>query len=298
MKNLSKIWVVPVVVLLFQACQKDITIVPLPYDQKLSIECLLMPGTLPKLYLSHSVPYFNLDVTPGTAFVPDGTVIIAGGGTAETLHVDSTYNYFFCRWEPFYIGDIPTQENVTYQLTVESGGKTYTAETTTNVPAAQIDSVTYVFAFNDIYGEHEGVVVDFTDMAGMDNYYRYQMTRDIDTSVTAVGASDHKSECLGDSSATVVEVGRFVYFDRNQDGLPIQFVIEPSYKHKEGTLGYVRLQTLDKSAADFFDNLDRQRKSNANPFIEPVFLQSNIPDAIGFFGSMNLSEPVPFVFPE
>ena len=291
-------WLIPVVILLFQACQKDITIKPIPYEQKLSMECLLMPGTVPKLYLSHSVPYFNLNVTPNSAFVPDAIIIISGGGTEETLHVDSSYNFFYCRWEPFYVGDIPIKENVTYHLTLESGGKTYTAETTTNVTAAQIDSVTYVFAFNDIYGEHEGVVVDFKDLAGMDNYYRYQMTRDIDTSVTAVGASEHKSQCLGDSTANVVEVGRFVFFDRNQDGLPIQFVVEPSYKHQEGTVGFVRLQTLDKNAADFFDQLDRQRQANANPFIEPVFLESNIPGAIGFFGSMNLSEPVQFIFPE
>jgi len=298
MKNISKIWAVPVMLLLFQACQKNITVKPLPYDQKLSIECMLLPGTVPKLYLSHTVPYFNLDVTPSSSFVPNAVVNISGGGTTETLHADSTYNYFFCRWEPFYIGDTPTKENVTYQLSVESGGNTYSAETTTDLPAVQIDSVTYVFAFNDIYGEHEGVVVDFHDLAGMDNYYRYQMNRDIDSSVTSVGANEHKSQCLGDSTAAVTEVGRFVFFDRNQDGLPIQFVVEPAFKHKEGTMGFVRLQTLDKNAADFFDQLDKQRQSNANPFIEPVFLQTNIAGAIGFFGSMNLSDPVQFVFPE
>lgn len=299
MKSKIQMWIwAGVLLVLLYACQKDISIQPVPYQEKPSIECLLMPGETPKLYLYHSVPYFNLDVTPASAFIPDALVIISGGGTVETLHIDSSFNYFYCRWEPFYVGDIPIVENMTYELTLETNSFTYRASTTTNLPAVPIDSVTYVTAFNDIYGEHEGVVVDFQDLSGQTNYYRYQMSRYIDSTTTAEGAGKYKSSCLGADSTIVVEVGRFVYFDKNQDGLPIRFVVEPAYKHRIGTKGLVRLQTLDKNAADFFDQLDRQRQANANPFIEPVFLQSNIPGAIGFFGSMNVSEPVEFIYPE
>lgn len=298
MKYPSILWSLTVLFLLFQSCVKDINIKPLPYADKISFESILMPGTLPKVYLSRAVPFFELNMMPSTAFIRNATVTISGEGVTDILKMDSTFDYFFCRWEPFYLGNFPTKENVTYTLDIETAGKVYAASTTTNIAAVQIDSVSYVTAFNDIYGEHEGVVVDFKDPSGQVNYYRYQMTRDIDSTITAVGASEHKSGCLGDSSATVIEIGRFVVSDKNQDGLPIRFVIEPAYKHKAGLVGYVRLQTLDKNAAEFFDQLDRQRQANANPFIEPVFLLSPYDGAIGLFGSMNLSEPVKFVFPE
>jgi len=75
-------------------------------------------------------------------------------------------------------------------------------------------------------------------------------------------------------------------------------VIEPAFKHQQGDSARVVLQTLDATSGRFFDDLDRQKNAKVNPFIEPVFITSNIPDCFGTFGACNYSKPVDLIFPE
>ena len=96
----------------------------------------------------------------------------------------------------------------------------------------------------------------------------------------------------------VVEIGRFVYFDVNLDGAPVRFVVEPAYTARKDDEGLIYIQSLDKATAEFYDTLDLQREANINPFVEPVFLNSNVEGAIGIFGAVARSVPVRFVFPQ
>lgn len=283
---------------LLWGCTKDITVEPLPYDTKPVIECMLTTGEVPHLFLYRSVPYFDAAITRKSLFIGNASVTITSSLGSDVLQVDSVEDLFNCQFNYFYKGGIVTQASITYSLNLVADGKTYTAETTTDQTPTQITSTSYTPVFNDIYGEHEGVIVDYNDVAGQENFYRYQMSRVID-STTTYGEGGIYSICTHGSFFPVLETGRAIYKDANQDGLLQEIVIEPAYKHKAGDIGYIRMQSVDKNAAVFYDQLDRQKLSQFNPFVEPVFLTPiQFPEAIGVFGSYAVSDSVQFVFPE
>jgi len=275
---------------LFIGCQKDKTIIikTLPYDSQLSVECLLYPGKVPKLFLSMSVPFFNAQTSPSDLFVKNASVKISSSSSTDILQMDSSYDNYNCRWVPFYKGSIAALYGETYNLSINFKGNTINASTTIGQPKVNISTIDYIAQFQDLYGEHEGIVVNFNDAANSKNYYRFQMDRIIDT--TLCGAIVPPFQ--------VTEIGRSVYTDNNIDGQAIKIVIEPSYKHKQNDSAYIFIESMDEASGSFYDNLDKQQQAQLNPFIEPVFLKSNINGGVGVFGSVVLSDSVLFIFPE
>ena len=277
--------------LTFNACEKSIVIAPHAFKSQLSVECILEPNKVPVLYLGKTVGYFKPLTTPLDLFVDNALVTISSASSIDTLKTASKYNYFRCQEEYFYQGKIPVVQGQSYHLKIQYNGNVYEADAETNVAAVQIDSVSYISAFSDLYGEHEGVVVAFTDLPNQRNYYRYRMDRVLKTS-----NKDIPNCAVGPYPAT--EIGRSVFFDTNIDGAPLKIVIEPAFQHQKGDTARIYLQTLDAASARFFDDLDRQKNAKINPFVEPVFITSNIPGAFGIFGTCNYSKPTKFVFPE
>lgn len=297
MKNSLKIVFILLVIISINACEKEIKLKPLAYDNQLSIECILYPGKAPQLFLSTSVPFFSTIVSPSQLFARGAVVTITGSGI-DNLVEDSVFDNFRCRWVPYYKGSIPSVIGQTYTLTVNYAGKSYTATTTINQPQVAIASTSYISAFHDVYGEHEGVIVDFNDISGSENYYRFQMNRMIDSSV--FGASNLgliHSTCTT-SKFHISEFGRSIYFDKGIDGQAMQFVIEPAFKHVQDDTAFVFVQSMDKNSAEFYDNIDKQKLSQFNPFVEPVFLKTKIEGCIGVFGSAVVSDSVLFIYPE
>ena len=297
MKKLTNIVVLLFIFRFIISCEKTITIEPQPYDNdKPSIQCLLTPGTHPKLYLFKILPYFDQQVSYKDLVIRNANATITSNLGADILVLDSVLNKFYCKYDYFYKGNQLTQANINYTLDIEIDGKLYTAETTTNQPKINLDSVTYIEQFQDIYGEHEGVISHFVDKANEENYYRFEMRRMVDSSTVDV---NHFHSCSGPEFVPITEIGRTIYSDVNQDGLPMSFVIEPSYKHKQNDTAYVFLQTCDKNMFDFYSKLDQQQLAQINPFAEPIFINSNqFADAVGVFGSYTLSDSVLFVYPE
>jgi hypothetical protein len=276
---------------LLSSCEKNIIVQPHSFKSQLSVECILEPNNVPKLFLGKTVGYFDKRILNKDLFVADAVITITGANKTDTLKVAHKYNYYRCTDEYFYLGSIPIIQGRNYHLKIKYGAEIYESDTRTNVSAAVIDSVTYISSFADFYGEHEGVVVMFHDIPNEKNNYRYRMDRVLDSSSANVG------NCAkGPYRAT--EIGRSIFFDTNIDGAKMKIIIEPAFKHNKGDTALVYLQTLDDASARFFDDLDRQKTSKVNPFIEPVFIHSNIPGAFGIFGACNYSKAVKFVYPE
>lgn len=297
MKSSIKILAIIGIVILY-SCQKDIKLKPLQSENQLSIECILIPGQIPQLFLQSSVSFFSPNTTPSQLFVRGASVSITGSST-DNLVADSVFDNFRCRWIPFYKGAILSQMGQTYNLSVTYDGKTYTASTTIDQPKVSISTTSYVAEFHDVYGAHEGVIVNFTDVAGTENFYRYQMSRAIDSSV--YGASNLgliHSTCTNGAFFYIREFSRSIYFDKGLDGQNMQLVVEPAYGHGQGDTAFVFVQSLDKNSAEFYDNLDKQKLAQYNPFIEPVFLKTKITGCIGVFGSAVVSDSLLFVYPE
>lgn len=280
-------------------CTKTINVEQQPYESRLAIEGLLMPGTTPQIYLTRTVPFFTSNQTPSTLFVRGADLSIDGPDGVDQLVVDSTYNQFYCRYEPFYKGSIPIRFDASYHLRLTHAGRLYEATTVTNVPSVEITHTEYVSEFVDIFGGHEGVIVDFDDIPGRADQYRFEMTRLLDNTHETVDEREYSSTCLEDGELIEVrDLGRFIYFDDRLDGAPVRFIVEPAHTHRKDDIAILYIQSLDRTVADYYDRLDRQREANVNPFIEPVFLSSSIEGLIGVFGSMNRSIGVQFIFPE
>ncbi|GAB2798025.1 hypothetical protein GCM10027275_49420 [Rhabdobacter roseus] len=277
------------------ACEKNISVPPQPYVSTVSIQSLLSPGERPVLYFDRTVPYFDAKQSNVHLFIRDAQVTITAGDVVDRLIPDSSYNGFRCSYEYFYRGKLPVKSNADYRLNIQWQGQNYTATASTDLPVTPIDSVSYVSSFKDLYGDHEGIVINFKDQNRPATYYRYTMARSIDSTVH--DATGLKSPCLTDQKVRVLEIGRTVYPSRGNAELTI--VAEPTYLHKKGDVGYIRLQTMDRHTYDFYDQLDRQKLAQFNPFVEPVFLKpTQFSNAIGVFGAIAVSDSVRFMYPE
>jgi hypothetical protein len=287
--------------LLIGSCKKDISInFSQEHSSKVFIEGMLYPGKKPEIYISKSNAFFSTKVTPQQVFARGAVVKITSGTIVDSLVADSAYNKFRCRWEPFYRGNIAAQWGKTYTLSVSFEANNYTATTTINQAPVTIDTITYAKEFFDVYGAHDGLIITLGDHAGTADFYRFQMNRIIDTSRHHAHVLDRfVNTCVSGPSEkfAVKDIGRIVFNDENADGQKITMSIEVSYEYKKNDFGWVMMQSLDKSSADFYRDLDEQLQATQNPFVEPVFINTKIPGAIGVFGSAVLSDSVRFIFP-
>ena len=283
-----------------EACQKDIIVQPdSSYRGQLFIEGILFPGQTPRIFISHSLPFFDRESTPQELFARNAEVTIFSSLGKEVLQADSTFDKFRCRWTPFYRGKKPVAYGQTYELTVTYRGKSYSASTTIDQPRVTIDTIEYIEEFFDVYGGHDGVVVRFQDAPGSGNFYRFQMNRMIDTSRKHAHVLDVLSnDCTQGEKFLVSDFGRTIYNDDAIDGRLLELLVEVTFEYREGDTAYVSIQSLDRKSAEFYRDLDEQLESILNPFVEPVFLDSKIDGAMGVFGSAVLSDSVLFVYPQ
>lgn len=291
--------------IVFSCQEQEITVPQPPYVSKISIQGIVEPDSLPLVYLNRTVPYLDGSTNTSDLIIRNAIVKVISNEGTDILRLDSTYSKVDCRYNYYYKGSIPTKLNTSYTLEITDGLQVYTASAVTSLKQVKIDSVTYVQVFKDIYGEHEGVITYFKDIPNENNYYRYEMLRAVDSTVRR-GEKKLYGSCLANDTVMYREIGRSVYTDLNLEGLQINIVAEPALTHAPDTtkgyyvVGYVRIQSLDKAAYDFYDQIDRQKLGIYNPFLEPTFLSEGQfgKDVIGFFGSRIRSEPVRFVFPE
>jgi hypothetical protein len=297
MKNKKLILSAIILAAIISGCQKVINLKQLPYDSKLSIECLITPNKIPKVYLNKTVPYLTGATANTNYFARNADVTITSTGGTITFTPDSIFNFFQCDYIYFYKGNTTIIANTDYQLNISFEGKNYNATCTTNQPIATIDSVGYVAVFKDLYGEHEGVQIHYNDNPTTGQYYRYEMHRLADSSSWRTNGG--KSPCVAGDTIYATEIGRTIYSDQFSNGQNSTLTLEPAFKHKQDVVAYLFLQTIDKNAFDYYDQLDRQKLSQFNPFVEPSYLnKTQFKDAFGCFGAYSISDSVMFVYPE
>ena len=296
-----KYWLAVIVALTaFAACTKDVNISPQAYEGKLSIQGLITPGKAPTAYIYRTIPFFDPNVLPRDLFVRNAVVTLSSDEGTEVLRPDSILNPALCYYEYFYVGKIPVKVDKTYKLAITYQGVNLSATAITDRRIVQLDSVTYVPQFKDLYGEHEGIVLHFKDPVGIGEYYRFAMGRTFGPKDTILGVGKVASQCALGKTTWIQEIGRTIYTDQNGDGTAFTITIEPTNKHKQGQIGYVRLQSLDQASYVFYDQYDRQKLAQFNPFVEPVFIKPGQfgTRAIGVFGAYAVSDSIRFVYPE
>jgi hypothetical protein len=283
-------------------CQQEVALPRLPYEERVVIQGIMEPDSLPIIYFNRTVPYLSGTTDPAALVIRDCKITIHSATETEQLNLDSVFLPMDCRYNFFYKGNLVVRKDITYTLHIVHGEKTYTATTTTALKPVTIDKVTYTPAFKDLYGEHEGVITYFRDIPGEENYYRFQMTRKADRSTRDVTGNnrDLLIPCIDDGDTIIVtELGRSVYNDKNLQDQQVKLIIEPAYTHEIVVTIFVRIQTIDKGTYDFYSQLDGQKLSQYNPFVEPYFINTGQfgDDAIGYFGTLVRSEEVRFEMP-
>ncbi len=287
--------------LLFCACQKEISInLPDRHEEQLFVESILYVGEAPKVFLSSSVSFFNVKVTPQEVFVRDATIQITEGNNVYILEKDSTFDKFRCRWNPYYTANFIVEKDKTYQLKINNGGQEITAETSTQLRQIAIAEVEYTPEFFDVFGGHDGVIIRFKDVLGEGDNYRFQMDRWLDTSRYHAHVFDgFINDCVSkDEVFFTTDLGRSVFSDFGIDGTDFELYMEVSFEYRQGDTATIYMQSLDVNAASFYHDLDRQLETIRNPFVEPAFLHSTVEGGFGVFGAALRSEPVEFIYPQ
>ncbi len=289
-------------VVLVTGCQKDVGFnnIDTDFQADVFIEGILYPDEAPRIFVSESLPFIDEKVSPQEIFARNAVVELSTGTYREQLLPDSTFDKFRCRWSIYYAGKTLVNYGETYDLSVTFKGQTYRASTTIDQPPVQISSVTYTPEFFDVYGGHDGVIIQLDDVPGVRNHYRFQMDRYIDNTRLHAHVLDViSSTCTSEGEEFLVtDLGRTIFSDGQQDGKTLEMYVEVSFEYLEGDEATIYMQSLDAESAAFFRELDEQLQSILNPFVEPVFLHSTIEGTLGVFGSAVRSAPVHFVYPQ
>ncbi len=282
-------------------CEQDIQIdTPGGFEGVVFIEGLLVPGKPPRVYVSQSVPFFDAKITPQQVFARGARVRITSQEETQALVADSIFDKFRCRWVPFYQGATAAKIGETYALEVVFKGRTYAATTTINQAPPVIEEITYTPEFIDLYGGHDGVEIRLKDAVGPGNFYRFQMNRPIDRSVAHAHVLEVvPNDCTNGEAFWITDLGRTIFSDVGNDGAILELLAEVSLEYSKGDSTWVTIQSLDARSAAFYQELDDQLITILNPFVEPVFLKSQLAGgAIGVFGSIVPSDSVLFVYPQ
>lgn len=261
---------IPMFLLLFIACEKEITIdIPKP-DPKIVIEGWIENGFPARVIITKSAPYFDpIDsATLANSLVTNATVTVSDGIISENLVIGLNPEYF-----PYvmYMGNTLIGEvGKTYYLTVVVDGNTYTSETTLLQPL-QLDSVWFgLEPGKDSLGYIWGIG---NDNAATEDFYRMLTKR------------------IGKDAGFVPMLGS-TWEDKYFNGQQFTFSIfrgEASYlmetpAEEEGQFGFfkigdsviVKLSCITDPVYQFWSAAEAETFSGGNPFSSPALIPTNI----------------------
>ncbi len=280
MKKLSHFLFLLLAAFLPAACEKDITVDLPEVDKKVVVDGSIFVGEYASVSLTYSFPFFtdfsDLDFTDPAQIdkfiVTDAVVTLSDGSMTETLGLsfDNT------KFPPLlYKGDsIVGQPGKSYQLTISTQGKTYTANTYIPQNIVALDSIKW---FKDANSDSLGSCrLYFQDPPAPGNIYRLFAKRQ------------------GYANYAIIP-GNSVIDDQAYNGTYIEFpFVRPEeqssiftansggqddptrYKWVLGDSVYVRFASIDAISYDYIRTLEQAAGISGNPFSNPVTVKGNV----------------------
>ena len=248
--------------------QNPINVALPAYSSELVVECYLVPGQVPSLAVTTSVPYLGValpqvptDVTV-TLFLPNGSPVPLNFAPNYKALTDTTGQKFHS-----HIGRDPlvAQPGDVFRLDVRDTRGRHVTGTATLLAPVPIDSVEY--KFNDKTGAERKAyfLTNFRDPPTPDDTYRLLLHK----GNPARGALLKKSE-----TDLAVE-------DRLLNGQP--FVLGTSYRFRAGDTVTATLYHTDEAFYRFRKSVDDARRANGNPFAQPAAIFSTVQGGVGIF---------------
>ena len=289
------------VLFFFISCEDEITLDFIEYERKIVVEGSIEQGDVARVFLTRSTGFFEeitndsieIEYMGNTFTVPEflyntlvlnAHITVSNGVFTDTLTLSATPYVF-----PYvyYVGsEVVGEVGGSYQLYIEvddslTNGKVIIEGMTSIPEPVPLDSLWFEFdgAKEDSMGYIYGTFNDPVDQA---NYYRiFTKTVGRDSSwVHPWNSIWHDRNINGEED---VLIGIY-HGDNSMDDMEL----DRSWYFHIGENVKVKLCTIDRSHFDFWNSY-QQNAAGANPFAEPVQLNSNIIGGLGVWGGYSVS---------
>ncbi|GAA4004390.1 hypothetical protein GCM10022408_15200 [Hymenobacter fastidiosus] len=239
--------------------QQDIDVELPVLPAQLVAECYLVPGQVPRLTVTETVPYLS---TPEPSVPTDVTVVLTlPNGQQQQLSFRPGQDKLTQKAYT-HIGRQPlvARPGDTFTLDVrDSKGRRVTG--TATMPAlVPLDTVEW--KFNEKSGEERKAYVlsRFQDPAATANFYRFQIHND---SISKDPERDFELD------------------DRLNNGQLI--TLGTSYRFSAGDTLLITLYHIDQPYYLFLQSVQDARNANGNPFAQPAAIRSTVQGGLGVF---------------
>jgi hypothetical protein len=278
---------IPVLVMFFASCQKEVTIdLPEP-EARLVVEGWIEQDQYPVVAITRNSPYFSQvdSATLANLFILDAQVFVTEveSNITEQLQLDFS-NAFLGVW-PFicYKGSsLKGEFGNSYQLFIVAEGDTITGLTTITQPVF-LDSIWWEpdnagKPDNDSLGY---IWAKYMDDPGLKQYFRLFTQR------------------IGRDNSWVPAFGS-VYDDMFFNGIEFTFNFyrgipslsdsegimndEELFYFKKGDTVDVKITSIDREHFEFWRTIEMESFTAGNPFVYPVSIRHNVKGAVGVWG--------------
>jgi hypothetical protein len=267
----------------FIACEKNVTVEIPETEELLVVEGYIETGTQPIVLLTKSLPFFghinSNDILVNS--ITGATVIIDNGTVSDTLDQIPGYGIYTST-------SMTGETGKTYRLTIITGDKTLTAETTIPNPV-KLDSVWWKPDGNrDSLGF---AWAHLTDPDTLNNCYRW-FARRINHYTTGSDSGDVKDSIFIAPLGSVFDDkyinnksfdfnfprGNANYSTKEDDNNDERFYF------KRGDTIVLKFTSIDRAHFKFWRSEETQVGNNGNPFGSPAPVYGNINGGLGIWG--------------
>ena len=274
--------------LLVTACETPISLEIPGNTPTTVIEGWIVNGRTARVIVSRSLSYYSdMNMDSLSSAVDDQAIVIVSDDMGNSEQLVSGYHvsdlgewgsFLGLTGKGFYGRKIRGEPGHTYYLHVETGGKTYSAQTTIALNTVQVDTLMAVFRDendpNDTLGSLRVYWTD--DGATYDNYRFFVKIRDLDPFYHSVftGCFD---DLLFNGQTIAFEMLREPWSNLPLTGMSQQ-QRDDYYRrfYKKGETVYVRSTLTDKATQEYWFELQTALSLGMTPFLEPSSYKSNI----------------------
>ncbi|MFN9325690.1 MAG: DUF4249 domain-containing protein, partial [Flavobacteriales bacterium] len=298
---------------LLLACEKEISVDLPKTDPRIVVEGTIEAGMPPIVILTRTQGYFDpTDLNSiAASFVTEATVTVNDGTTTHTLDrvcsgelteeqielissltgldVDLLTNANICAWTKLTLSGTP---GTTYQLNIQTEGKTLSATTTIPQPV-QLDSLWFKLALQQPNDDSLGFIwARLSDPDTIGNGYRWLAKR-----INAGPDGGPKDDSFVAPFFSVFE-DRFVNgltfdFNFNRGSQPFSEAEddnnEESGYFKRGDTVVVKLVSLDLASYRFYNSFQNNVASQGDVFSNPANVISNIQGGLGLWSGWGVN---------
>lgn len=281
MKNKNIVYLV-ILLFLFSSCEKNIDFNLKNAETVLVVDAQIENDEYPAVVLTKSLDYFgkiSTDILAGS-FVHNADIKISNGSITHTLKeyafpLGGGYTGYIYSVDPANPATMfKGQFNKQYELTINSGGKLYTAVTHIPVLAKFPDSIWFRQAPQNPDTNKRVMMIKATDPPGLGNYIRYFTKKN--SQPFYPGANSVFDDRVIDGTTYTLQIDQGI----NRNDPP---KADSNFYSKGDTVTF-KLSNIDKATYTFWNTWEFAQQSIGNPFSQPNKVIGNVSNgALGAF---------------